>query len=99
MDWIAAPTASARSVSPITRVGSVRPLGKCADNVLKPSTESAVTRNWSISDSPIGVPMTPAASTPRLRMDAVATRPAWPDTAATRCQAPVVVISSAPTRG
>ncbi len=84
----------------MTRVGSVMPLGKWAASVLKPSTESAFTRNWSMSERPTGVASTPVASTPSDRMEATATRPACSDVqSAIRCHAPVVVISSPPGAG
>ena len=47
-----------------------------------------------MSDSPTGVARIPVARMESPRMDTVATRPAWPAIqSATRCQAPVVVIS------
>ena len=94
---IAAVTASAEPLGAITRVGSVTPPGKCAARVLKPSTESALTLNWSISDSPIGVPIRPVVSTPSDSTEAIATRPACADTqSATRCHAPAPAISCVP---
>ena len=73
---IAACTPSVSAVRAITRVGSVNPPGKCADSVAKPVTESARTRNWSISDKPTGIPIKPVARTASATIDATATRPA-----------------------
>ena len=74
---MAAVTASDRSVEAITFVGSVTPPGKWAARVWNPVTESALTRNWSISASPTGRVITAVASTANARIDAAATRPAW----------------------
>ena len=88
---------SARPVLPITRVGSVSPPGKWAATASYPETDSALTRNCSVCESPVGVPRMPIARTPSSRIDAVATitgRRATP--AAIRCHAPVVTVSESP---
>ena len=71
----------------MTRVGSVRPLGKWAASVSYPLTDSACTRNASVCDRPIGVLSSPVHKIASAAMATAATRPGLRATAsATRCQ-------------
>ena len=66
---------AALAVGAMTRVGSVRPLGKWAARVSYPLTDSACTRNCSVCDRPIGVLSSPVHSTASPAIATTATLP------------------------
>ena len=100
VDVIACSTSAVFAVEAMTRVGSVRPLGKWSASVSYPLTDSACTRNCSVCERPTGVVARPRHSSIRPVIATAETRAGLRATAsATRCQMPLSVRAFAPTLG